>query len=273
MKNHLNISWQPELQSSSLIVGWSVDASGLGAGVADYLNRKLGGESFCEIEPVDFFLLGGVAIADNLVQFPGSKFYSCPGKNLVVFRSDPPDYQWYEFLSLILDTAGHYCHVKEVYTIGGMISMAAHTAPRELIGTFNSVELKHALSRYNIDTGLDYETPPGQRPTISSFLIWAAKNRNIPGVSLWVPIPFYLVAVEDPKAQRKILEFLDQRFGLQIDFQDIDEEIRKQNEKIARSRDSSPEIDEYISKLESNLRLSEKENEKLVKQIEELLRR
>jgi septal ring factor EnvC (AmiA/AmiB activator) len=74
-------------------------------------------------------------------------------------------------------------------------------------------------------------------------------------------------------AQKKLLEFLDQRLGLQIDFQDIDEEIRKQDEKIAQVRDSSPEINEYISKLESNLRLSEKENEKLVKQVEEFLRR
>jgi proteasome assembly chaperone (PAC2) family protein len=88
-----------------------------------------------------------------------------------------------------------------------------------------------------------------------------------------VPIPFYLVAVEDPKAQKKLLEFFDQRFGLKIDFQDIDEEIRKQNERIAQIRDSSPEINEYINKLESNLGISEKENEKLVKQMEEFLRR
>ena len=271
MKNHLNISWQPELQSSSLIVGWSVDASGLGARVADYLNRKLGGESFCEIEPVDFFPLGGVAIADNLVQFPESKFYSCPGKDLVVFRSDPPDYQWYKFLSLVLDTAGHYCHVKEVYTIGGMISMAAHTAPRELIGTFNSVELKHALSRYNIDTGLDYETPPGQRPTISSFLIWAAKNRNIPGVSLWVPIPFYMITVDDPGAERRVLEFLNQRFDLRLDLSDLDEEIWRQNQAIAGLRNSFPDIDESIKRLESNLTLSNEESQRLVTEIEKIL--
>lgn len=273
MKNPLEISWQPELQSPSLVVGWNVDASKLGAKVTDYLNRKLGGQSFCEIEPVEFFPLGGVAIEDNLVQFPESKFYSCPGKNLVIFRSDPPSYEWYKFLNLILDTVEHYGHVKELYTIGGMVSLSAHTAPRELMGTFNSPEVKQALSRYNIAGEFDYETPPGQRPTLSSFLLWAARRRNIPGVSLWVPIPFYLVAVDDPKAQRRVLEFFNQRFDLAIDFGDLDEEIENQNKKLAQVRDSSPDINESIGRLESNLMLSEEESQRLVRDIEKFLSR
>jgi len=58
---------------------------------------------------------------------------------------------------------------------------------------------------------------------------------------------------------------------LRIDFDDLDEEIRGQNEKIHRMRTDSPEVDKCISKLESNVRLSEKENENLIKQVEELL--
>jgi len=216
--------------------------------------------------------LGGVTIEDDLVQFPESKFYSCPGKDLVVFKSTPPSYEWYKFLALILDTAEHYCHVKEIYTIGSMISLSAHTAPRELLGTFNSPELKAALSHYNLATGLDYETPPGQRPTLNSFLLWAAKRRNIPGVSLWVPIPFYLVAVDDAKAQRRVLEFFNQKLDLGIDFSDLDEEIRQQNQIIAEVRNSFPDIDESISRLETNLRLSAEENQKLAQEIEKFLR-
>jgi len=241
--------------------------------VTDYLNKKLGSRDLDEIEPADFFPLGGVTVKDDLVRFPESEFYACPKNDLVVFKGDAPSYEWFKYINLILDVAEHYGGVKELYVIGGMVFLGAHTASREILPIFNSLELKQALSQYNLGRNMDYQTPPGQRPTLNSFLLWVARQRNIPGVSLWVPIPFYLVAVEDPKAQRKVLEFLDQRFGLQIDFQDIDEEISQQNEKIARARDSSPEIDEYINKLESNLRLSEKENEKLVKQIEEFMGR
>jgi len=273
MKDLFKLSGQPKLRSPSLVVGWSTDAGKLGSKVTDYLNKKLGSRDLGEIELTDFFPLGGVTIEDDLIQFPESKFYACPKNDLVIFKGDAPSYEWFKFINLILDAAGHYGRVKELYAIGGMVFLGAHTAPRELLAIFNSLELKQSLSQYNLGRNMDYQTPHGQRPTLNSFLSWAARRRNIPGVSLWVPIPFYLVAMEDPKAQKKLLEFLDQRFSLQIDFQDIDEEIRKQDEKIAQLRDSSPEIDEYISKLESNLRLSEKETEKLVKQIEELLER
>jgi proteasome assembly chaperone (PAC2) family protein len=273
MNDLYKVSGQPELQSPSLVVGWSTDAGKLGSRVTDYLNKKLGSQDLGEIDPTEFFSLGGVTIEDDLIQFPESKFYSCPQNDLLIFKGNPPSYEWFKFINLILDAAGHYGAVKELYIIGGMVSLGAHTVPRELLAIFNSLELKQALSQYNLGRNMDYQTPPGQRPTLNSFLLWVARQRNIPGVSLWVPIPFYLVALEDPKAQKKLLEFFDQRFGLQVDFQDIDQEIRKQNEKIAQVRTLSPEIDEYISKLESNLRLSEKENEKLVKQIEEFLRR
>ncbi len=272
MKDPLKVSWQPQLQSPSLVVGWSGDAGELGAKVTDYLNRKLGGQSFCEIEPVEFFSLGGVTIQNDLVQFPESKFYACPKNDLLVFKSAPPSHEWYKFLNLILDIAENYCHVKELYTIGGMVSLGAHTAPRELLGTVNSPELKEALSHYNLAMGLYYETPPSQSPTLNSFLLWAAKRRNIPGVSLWVPIPFYLVAADDPKAQRRVLEFFNQRFDLGIDFSDLEEEIRHQNQVIAEVRNSFSDIDESIRKLESNLRLSEEESQRLVREIEKFLR-
>ncbi len=273
MKDRFKSSGQPELRSPSLVVGWSTDAGKLGSRVTDYLNKKLGSRDLGEIEPTDFFPLGGVTIEDDIVRFPESKFYACPQNNLVIFKGDAPSYEWSKFINLILDVAGHYGPVKELYVIGGMIFLGAHTAPRELIPIFNSSELKQSLSQYNLERNMDYQTPPGQRPTLNSLLLWVAKQRNIPGVSLWVPIPSYLAAVEDPKAQKKLLEFFDQRLSLQIDFQDIDEDIRRQNEKIAQVRDSSPEIDGYIGKLESNLRLSENENENLLKQIEEFLRR
>ena len=81
-----------------------------------------------------------------------------------------------------------------------------------------------------------------------------------------IPIPFYLVAVGDPKAQRRVLEFFNQRFDLGIDFSDLDEEIKIQSEKLAQVRNGFPDIDESIKRLESNLMLSEEELPSLSKQ-------
>jgi len=272
MTEPLRFSWQPDLDNSPLIIGWSADASKLGAKVIDYLNRKLGGQSFCELEPVQFFPLGGVTVEGSLVQFPESKFYSLSGKNLVLFCGDPPAYEWHRFLNLILDTAQHCCQVKELYTIGGMVSLSAHTAPRGILGIFNSPEMKNDLSHYNITREWDYESPPGQRPTLNSFLLWEAKNRSVPGTSLWAAIPFYLVTVGDPRAEKRVLDFFNQRFTLGIDFSDLDEEIRRQNQMIAEVRNDSPDVDEAIRRLESNLSLSEEQTQRLITEIERALR-
>ena len=259
------------LQRSCLIVAWSEDAGKLGPKVTDYLNTKLGCQEFGEIEPDDFFPLGGVSIEDNIAQFPESKFYCCQEKNLVIFKSSPPVSEWYRFLDSVLGVAEDYCHAKELYAVGGMVTLNAHTAPRELLAVVNSPEIKSVLSQCDLNTGMDYQTPLGQRPTLSSFLLWVAKRRNIAGASLRVPIPFYLVTAEDPQACRKILDFFDKRFNLGVDFSDLDEEVARQNDRIAQIRVRSPEVDNYIRKLENNVGLTQEENEKLVKEIEEFL--
>jgi proteasome assembly chaperone (PAC2) family protein len=268
----IKIYKEPDLRRSSLVLGWSEDMSNLGRKVTGYLNRKLKGQEFAEIEPEDFFSLGGVAIEGNLAQFPESKFYACHGHELVVFQSGSPGAEWYKFLTSVLDVAEHHCRVKELYTIGAMISFSAHTTPRELLAVVNSAETKEVLSQYDLTRDLDYQTPLGERPTLNAFLLWIAEERNIPGVSLWVPIPFYLATVEDAQAQKKVLSFLNERLDLKINFSDLDQEIREQNEQLARARSRFPQIDDYVNRLESNLMLSEEENGELIKKIEDFLR-
>jgi proteasome assembly chaperone (PAC2) family protein len=268
----IKIYKEPDLRRSSLVLGWSEDMGNLGRKVTDYLNWKLKGQEFAEIEPEDFFSLGGVAIEGNLARFPESKFYACQEYELVIFQSNSPGSEWYKFLNSVLDVAEHHCRVKELYILGAMVSFSAHTAPRELLAVVNSAEMKEVLSRYEVARDMDYQTTSGERPTLNSFLLWIAKGRNIPGVSLWVPIPFYLAAMEDAQAQKKVLSFLNERLDLSIDFSDLDHEIREQNEQLARIRARFPQIDDYINRLESNLMLSEEENGELIKNIEDFLR-
>ena len=264
---------KPKLESSSLVVAWNQDVGRVGSKVADYLIKKLKGRELGEINLEGFFPLSGVLVEDDVAQFPESKFYWCQGKSLAIFKSDIPRYEWYEFLSLVLDIAEQFCKVEEIYTVGGMVSPVAHTAPRMMLSVTNSTDMKNTLGDHDLINDMDYETQDGQRPTFSSFLLWAARRRDIAGASLWVPVPFYLLAVEDTVACREVIEFFDRRLELNIDFADIDVEVSKQNRKIAEVRSQFPELDGYISKLESNLGLAATESEKLAKEIEELLKR
>jgi proteasome assembly chaperone (PAC2) family protein len=272
-KQLFKVSKEPALQSSSLVVGWSEDAGKLGARVIDYLSRKLGAEEFAELELEYFFPLGGVGVEDDVAQFPEGKFHFCRDKNLVLLGSTPPRSEWYQFLMAVLDVAQNLCHVKEIYIIGGMISPGAHTTPRLIMPIASSGEMKMSLNEFGVNVDMDYETPPGQRPTLSSYLLWVAKGRGINGACLWVPVPFYLVSAEDPRACKRVIEFLDNRLGLGIDYSDLNDEITEQNKKMAELTSQMPELGGYIQKLETSLVLSSEEGEKLAKEVEDFLKR
>jgi proteasome assembly chaperone (PAC2) family protein len=81
------------------------------------------------------------------------------------------------------------------------------------------------------------------------------------------------MTVDDPNAHKKALEFLDNRLDLSLDYTGIDTDIKKQNEKLGRLRQSSEEVDGVIKKLERNQRLSEEEHEYLVKTVDGYLRK
>ena len=262
---------KPDLSSSALVVGWTQDAGRLGTGVVDYLIHKLGAEEFAVIEPVDFFPLGGVLVEGNLAEFPESTFYWCRQPGLVLFKSALPVSDWYRFLDLVLDVAERYGNVREIFTIGGMFSLASHSVPREIFAIPNSPEMRLSLQRHEVPVNMDYETPPGQRPTMNSFLLWVAKRRSIAGAGLWTSVPFYLAGVHDRQACRKAVGLLDERFGWGLDHTDLDRDVGIQNERIAELRSISAEVDDCLRKVETGTSLAEQEIADLAARIEEHL--
>jgi predicted ATP-grasp superfamily ATP-dependent carboligase len=273
MTELLSFSAHPKMRKPTLVIGWEQDTALIGARATEYLLQNVPQmHSFCDIDPVEFFPLGGVGIENDIVQFPQSTFYASAEHNLIVFRSAIPRYEWHKFLNLVLDAAQEY-KIKEIYGIGGMFTMAPHTLPRESWATFSSPQLKKTLNSYRLSRDMDFETPPGSRPTLNSYLLWLAKNRNIPAANLWVPVPFYLLGSTDPASTKTVLEFLNKRMELNLDFTGIDTAIKKQNEKLAQLRASSGDIDGIIAKLESNQPLDDEEHENLVKAVDNCLRR
>jgi len=266
-KSLLEIYETPKLHSPSLIVGWQTrDVGKLGPKVIDFLNERLGGREIAEIKPLGFFPFGGIRFKDDLVQVPESKFWACEKDNLLIFRGDEPVFEHYQFLNSVLDFAESYCHAKELYTLSGVVSFIAHTSPRRILTVFNQQELKKSLQGYGLEN-MTWEGPPA----ISSYLLWLARRRGIPGVSLWPEIPFYLATTEDPQAIKLSLSFLNRRFNLSMNLGEFDSEISDLNEKMVKLRKEDAEINEYINSLENGLRLDEEEQLKLAEKVYELL--
>lgn len=239
--------------------------------VVDFLNKKLEAEDSGEIEPWPFFNLGGVLIVNDVLWFPESKFYWCQEKNLLIFKSSAPDREYYRFLSTIIDIAQNHYRVNELYTIGGIISATSHSNPGKVFATVNRPELKKALLSCGAETGLDYHTPPGGRPTLSSFLLWVAKRREVAGASLWGEVPFYLAATEDPRAGKQMLAVLNKRFDLGMDLGELDRAIEEQNEKIEELKRQNAAISRFIEMLDRGIAISETETEQLAREVTEFL--
>lgn len=265
-KNLFEIYRTPQLQSPSLIVGWQTrDIGKMGSRVINFLKEKLEGQEVGEVKPLGFFPLGGAVFKDDLIQVPESKFWACEKNDLLIFKSNEPKYEWYKFLNAVLDFAEYHCRTKELYTVSGTVSSIAHTTPRRILAVYNQPEFQEELRSYGLED-LTWEGPPA----ISSYLLWQAQKRGIPGASLWPEVPFYLATKEDPEAIKLSLSFLDRRFNLELDLGEFDLEIRRQNEKIAQLREENSEVNECIGRLERGLSLGEDEQVKLIKEVSEL---
>ena len=271
MKSPYILHARPEMDDCVLLVGWNEDGGKLGYRVIDFLCRKLACVEFGEIELENFFPLGGVPVEEDVAQFPECKFYYCQSKKLVLFNSSPPAADWYRFLNTVLDAVQDICTIKAVYAVGNMISFAAHTAPRSIIATVNSEEVRASLAGFDVNRGIDYESPPGQRPTLSNYLMWVAKRRDIPGASFWVPVPFYLISTEDPRGCVEIVDFFNKKLELGIELTELNEEVTEQDRRIDKIKQEYPEINDCITRLENGLGLSEEQSDKLVEIINKYL--
>jgi proteasome assembly chaperone (PAC2) family protein len=268
----VRLSSSPGLKEATMIVAWTEDGGSLGVRTVDYLIQSLGCREFGEILPEGFFPMGGVNVVDDVARFPECRFYVCESSNLVIFKSSIPRTGWHRFLTSLLDVAQQDCGVNEIYTLGAMISSAAHTVPRLLITIVNDKEIKASLEPYNVMADNDYETPPGQKPTLSSYLAWLAGQRGIPAVNLWVPVPYYLVPIDDPRSVKRLVYFFNSKFGLGVDFTALDAVIAEQNDRLARLFEKSPEIKNMVRRLEVGDGLDGEESEKLAREIAEALR-
>ncbi|MBI2851705.1 MAG: PAC2 family protein [Chloroflexi bacterium] len=280
MNSRLNIFEKPRLKNPSLVVGWA-DAGQVGVGVVDYLVGKLSTVEFAEIEPYDFsplpdiFVRGGVL---EEIEYPGNRFYYWKNRksagDLILFCTDPPSQGHYEFANLILDLAELFS-VKRIYTVGGLLANVMHGENPELFAVVNSPRLKRQLRPFELEIGGDYHGPT----SMNGLVLGLAKQRKIDGLSLWGRVPSYIGEIPNPSICEAILRVLTQLLTVDIDFSEIETEVRHANKQIEEIvsyiREQNPDLDRHIGKLEQGTPFdsSEEDRKKIIRDIEDFLRR
>ncbi len=266
-KNQFEIFKRVKLEEPSIIIGWKTQDFGKLATISlDFLLNNIEAQNVGEIMPSGFYSFGGVRFKENIVQVPETRLWASEKYNLLLLISEEPEFEHFKFLNTIIDLANQFGRLRELYTISGTISYIPHTFHRRILAVFNQPFLRDSL----LELGLQEMTWEGP-PAISSYLLWVAKRRGISGISLWPEIPFYLAGRKDPEAVRAIIFFLKRRFNLDIQLAKLDTEVKDWNEKLSRFRNENSEVNQYIERLEKGLVLDEKEQLRLIKDIEEFL--
>jgi proteasome assembly chaperone (PAC2) family protein len=249
------------MEQSSFIVGWTRDIGAVSRLAADYLIKTSGGSSFCQIEPTGFYPVGGVNVLDDVAQFPQGRFFHSQSRSAVILRGDEPQSDRYEFLNAVLDLAQHDAKATALYTINGIAALTAHTTARRIFGVFNDVAMQRKLQQL-VPADANWQGPPH----MSTYLLWLAGQRHLPGVSLWVEVPFYLSDYEDHQSVKAAVSLLSMMLGWELDLGELDRLADDQDHKLAQLEDD-PEIREKIRALEDGEPLGRQEQEELIEAV------
>jgi len=257
----LRFSSQPRLERSSFIAGWTKDIGAVSQLAADYLIKTSDAGAFCQVDPAGFYAVGGVTVADDVAQFPLSRFFYSQSHSAVILRADEPQSNRYEYLSAVLDLAQQYAGATGLYTINGIAALTAHTTPRRVFGAFNDVAMQRRLQQL-VPSDANWQGPPH----VSTYLLWLAGRRHLPGVNLWVEVPFYLADYEDHQSVKAVVSLLSMMLGWELDLSELDRLAADQNGKLALLEDD-PEIREKIRALEGGLSLNRQEQTELTEAV------
>lgn len=268
-------TFEPRLKKPSFVIGWTKDAGAVSPLAADHLIKASGSNDFCQIEPADFYPVGGVSVIDDVARFPQSRFFYSEQNPVVILRADEPQSNRYEFLSAVLDLAEHYGktdlrepnQAEALYTINGIAALTAHTTPRRVFAVFNDPATQRKLQPL-VPANASWQGPPH----VSTYLLWLAGQRQLPGVGLWVEVPFYLSDYEDYPSVKAAVSLLGTMLGWDLDLGELDRLAAEQNEKLAHMEDD-PETEDMIRALEEGQSLDRQERTELVEAIGGILKR
>ncbi len=267
-KRQYDVFRESFLRTPSFLVGFRNEIGNVSGKVFEAIGNESKLIRLGALRLNDYFSFTSVKVEDSIIRFPECDFYSFQEGNILLFMGDPPNREPFQYCNAILDFATKQCHAEEVFTIGGFVSPISHTSPRKIFGTVTRPELRMFLAPYNVSIDVNYHTPAaGPRPSLNHFLLWTAKQREIPGYSLWVEVPFYLANLNDPSGAKAIMNFLKGKFALDYDYHELDQQVKEVNEILETLKNKNVDIHKYLQLLDQGIALSHDESETLAREV------
>jgi hypothetical protein len=272
---------KPELKRPYLVIGWP-DAGQVGIMAVNYLKQKLNAQPLAKIDAYDFcsqpksVVRMGVMEDMEFIQNEFSYWKNESGGNdLIIFGSEPPDYQHYQFINIILDVGQQY-GLERICGVGGLWAGVLHTAEPVVFAVVNKAYLREDMKGYDgVGVRMSYDGPT----SMNGMLLMAAQRRGIEGIGLWGEVPNYIAQMPNPKVCCTVLKTLTQMLKVKLDLSEMESQAEYAEQQIdglvSYVREQRPDFDEYLEKLEQGMRpeLTMEDEQGFFGEIEDFLRK
>ncbi|MCX6013003.1 MAG: PAC2 family protein [Chloroflexi bacterium] len=229
-----------KLRNPAMIAAWP-GMGHVGIGAVNYLKEMLGVQEIGELDLPELFDLPGVYIENGIAQlprFPESKFYYCKidksESDLVIFigESQPA--------SIVMDVAEEL-QVRMIYTCAAAPANISHKQKPLVLAVSNKQELINYLRDFDVSIMVD-----GSISGMNGILLGVAAERNIGGMCLLGQLPYYTVAIPNPRSSRAVLEILCKMLNIEVNMRDMELLIKESDEEIDQLIKSSEQVEDII---------------------------
>jgi proteasome assembly chaperone (PAC2) family protein len=254
---------KPNLTKPYLIIGFEgwPNAAEVSSFALQHLVDNLEAKKFASIPTENFYKISSlrpmaVIKQGRLIELksPGNHFYYVKNplfNDLILFYGVEPHLRWNVFADLLLDLAERF-HVIQIFTIGGTYDYIPHTYPPMVSALFNHEELREKV----IQAGLGLTEYSGPI-SIHTFILEAAKKRDLKAVSLWGHAPQYL-HTRNVKVVCSVLRRLIDLTQIEVDLSELENAGDYFDQQVNQLVKEDPKLQEVISKLEEVYKRSEK---------------
>ena len=246
---------KPNLNKPYLIIGFEgwPNAGEVSSYALQHLADSLKAKRFASIPTENFYQISSlrpmaVIKEGRLIELksPGNHFYYVKSplfNDLILFYGVEPHLRWDRFVHLLLDLAEKF-NVAQVFTIGGTYDYIPHTYPPMVSALFNDEDLRDKVIRAGL--GLtEYSGPI----SIHTFILEAAKKRDLKAISLWGHVPQYL-QTKNIKVVCSVLRRLMDLTRIEVDLSELERAGEYFDQQVNHLVEEDPKLQEVISKLE-----------------------
>jgi len=246
---------KPNLNKPYLIIGFEgwPNAGEVSSFALQHLVDSLKAKRFASIPTENFYQTSSlrpmaVIKEGRLIELKslGDHFYYVKAplfNDLILFHGVEPHLRWDLFVDLLLNL-GEKFDVAQIFTIGGTYDYIPHTYPPMVSALFNHEDLREKV----IQAGLGLTEYSGPI-SIHTFILDAAKKRDLKAISLWGHVPQYL-QTKNIKVVCSVLKRLMDLTDIEVDLSEIEKAGEYFDQQVNHLVEEDPKLQEVIGKLE-----------------------